>query len=167
MKIGAVSWNIEKIVSKGDYLYAVVKDHPKATKHGYVLLHRVIMENHLGRLLNTNEVVHHKNHDRKDNRLENLEVMEMKEHSKLHQQDKGRAWCELKCPNCGILFHREKRQTFLQKGNGYTCCSRSCRAKFSRNIQLHGRTAYVESAISGNIVREYRVYSHDNREQTV
>ena len=58
-------WNIEKIVKKGDYLYAVVKEHPKATKHGYVLLHRVVMENHLNRLLNEDEVVHHRNKDKK------------------------------------------------------------------------------------------------------
>ena len=42
-------WNIKKIVSKGDYLYALVPEHPKATKNGYVLLHRIVMENHLGR----------------------------------------------------------------------------------------------------------------------
>lgn len=30
---------------------------PNATKNGYVLLHRVVMENHLGRLLEKNEVV--------------------------------------------------------------------------------------------------------------
>ena len=48
-------WNIKKIISKGDYDYALVPEHPKATKNGYVLLHRVIMENHLGRLLNDDE----------------------------------------------------------------------------------------------------------------
>ena len=53
MEIGAVSWKIEKVVSKGDYLYAVVKDHPNRTKNNYVLLHRVIVENYLGRLLNS------------------------------------------------------------------------------------------------------------------
>lgn len=45
-------WKIEKIVSKGDYNYAVVPEHPFSTKNGYVLEHRVIMENHLKRLLN-------------------------------------------------------------------------------------------------------------------
>lgn len=75
-KLGAVNWKIEKFVSKGDYLYAVVKDHPTATKYGYVLAHRIIMENHLGRLLSPNEIVHHKNHNKKDNRIENLEVMD-------------------------------------------------------------------------------------------
>ena len=75
MEIGAVSWKIGKVVSKGDYLYAVVKYHPNRTKNNYVLLHGVIVENHLGRLLNSNEIVHHKNHDKKDNRVENLEVL--------------------------------------------------------------------------------------------
>lgn len=57
LKIGAFKWKVEKNVSKGDYDYAVVKNHPAATKHGYVLYHRIVVENHLGRLLNSNEVV--------------------------------------------------------------------------------------------------------------
>lgn len=55
-------FTIRKEIKKGDYLYALVPDHPNATKNGYVLMHRVIMENHLGRLLGKDEVVHHKDH---------------------------------------------------------------------------------------------------------
>jgi hypothetical protein len=65
-------WSIQKIVSKGDYNYAVVLDHPGASRFGYVLEHRVIMENHLGRILSKDEVVHHINENKKDNRIENL-----------------------------------------------------------------------------------------------
>lgn len=85
-------WNIRKIISKGDYDYALVPEHPKATKNGYVLLHRVIMENHLGRLLNDDEVVHHKDHDKKHNVIENLEVLSAKEHNILHGLEHGRKW---------------------------------------------------------------------------
>lgn len=45
------------------------------------------MENHLGRLLEPDEVVHHINGDKFDNRIENLEVMTNSEHVSLHHYD--------------------------------------------------------------------------------
>lgn len=156
-------WKIQGVVSKGDYNYTIVPDHPNCTNNGYVLEHRVVMENHLGRILNSNEVVHHKNGDGKDNRLENLEVKTLAEHAQKHTASRGSDFVDLKCPWCGKVF--SKRYNYLW-GKEYSCCSRHCKGCFSRKMQLHGRTPEVDAAISGNIVRRYIKYLYDNPEET-
>lgn len=52
-----------------------------------ISFHRNIMEKHLGRKLNSDEVVHHINGDKLDNRLENLQVMSRAEHTKIHREE--------------------------------------------------------------------------------
>lgn len=65
------------------YVVVFAPTHPLATRH-FVLEHRLVMEQTLGRLLTTNEHVHHLNGVKQDNRLENLVVLSPSEHSKLH-----------------------------------------------------------------------------------
>lgn len=55
-------------------------------KKGNAKQHRLVMEEYLGRQLSPNEVVHHINGDKTDNRVENLMVMSRDEHSKLHRE---------------------------------------------------------------------------------
>jgi len=137
-----------------------VPEHPNSTKNGYVLEHRIVMENHLNRLLTADEIVHHINHDGKDNRIENLEVMTRSEHGRHHAKLVGKKMAELKCPNCESIFFRSANQTYLVGKSKYTCCSASCRGKLSRFIQLNGETAEVLVALSENLIREYRSYNH-------
>lgn len=46
--------------------------------------HRLVMQNHLGRKLRRNEVVHHKDGNKRNNCLSNLEIMSLSDHSKMH-----------------------------------------------------------------------------------
>lgn len=70
------------------YVIAYAPLHPNAHKDGYVMLHTIIMERCIGRYLTKDEVVHHINHNRADNRIENLLLMGKKEHMSMHMRER-------------------------------------------------------------------------------
>ena len=71
--------------SKG-YVLVYFPTHPAATNRGYVYEHRVVAEEMVGRRLRSDEHVHHRNGKRWDNRPENLEVMNARDHARLGGQ---------------------------------------------------------------------------------
>lgn len=70
------------------YIVVFVPNHPHATADGYVAKHTLVMERHIGRYLNKDEVVHHINHIRDDNRLENLKLMTKHDHMSMHMRER-------------------------------------------------------------------------------
>lgn len=73
---------------KDGYIALYYPSHPNSTKDGYIMEHIYIMENHIGRSLKSDEVVHHINRIRDDNRIENLKLMTFKEHASLHMKER-------------------------------------------------------------------------------
>lgn len=79
---GHPNWKGGRNIDRQGYVMVWVPDHPHARKQhrvhagGYVLEHRLVMEAHLGRYLEPHEVVHHKDGNRQNNALENLEVFD-------------------------------------------------------------------------------------------
>ncbi len=71
-------WHGGIMVNNRGYVFIkVYKGEPfftMASVSGYIPEHRLVMAKHLGRCLTSKEVVHHKNGNRSDNRLENLEL---------------------------------------------------------------------------------------------
>lgn len=80
-------------ISRYGYVLIYKPKHKRANHAGYVWEHLLVMEKHIGRSLlyfgkqhKNNEVCHHINQDKQDNRIENLELMTLGEHTQLHQE---------------------------------------------------------------------------------
>lgn len=81
------------------------------------LEHRYVMEQHLGRPLLSTEQVHHINHDRLDNRVENLEVVTVQQHAERH------TWRPVTkvCVVCAAEFTPRKTKRARQQTCGDVC----------------------------------------------
>jgi hypothetical protein len=71
------NWKGGRSVAASGYVYVSVRGRR-------ILEHRYVMEQQLGRRLATGEHVHHINHIRDDNRPENLVVVDVGDHGRLH-----------------------------------------------------------------------------------
>lgn len=67
-------WKGGKFQTDANYIYLLNPNHPNCNNMGYVPEHRLIMENHLGRYLTPEELVHHLDGDRTNNKIENLHL---------------------------------------------------------------------------------------------
>jgi len=104
---------------KGGYVGIKTND-KRADSQGYYFEHRLVVERHIGRNLSREEIVHHKNKNPSDNRIENLEITTRKKHSRHHHPKLG---LRVNCNNCNKIIY--KHQYVLNKFKNYYC-SRTC-----------------------------------------
>ena len=80
------SWKGGRKKSTEGYTLLLMHSHPNAYVDGYIAEHRLIMESHIGRYLNSWETVHHINGIKDDNRIENLQLLPRSEHNNRVQE---------------------------------------------------------------------------------
>jgi len=128
--------------------------HPLANKGGLVAYHRHIASIKMGRWLKRQEVVHHINGNKLDNRIENIIVLTLSSHILQHHKERGNYVSEERiCLFC--------KNTFLAVKNYNKYCSVKCYKQGKRrfNITKDELTKLVWEKSCEQIAREYSVTS--------
>ncbi len=140
----------------GGYVKVKVKSHPMADKRNYVLLHRLVMENYLGRYLREDEYIHHKDGNKLNNDISNLELVYPEQHAKEHYTERnidettGKFLCsDPKLNEIKIRLYDKDRQCTKE----YTL-SKLIYTKFKRNkFEYRGMSTGLKDK-NGNLIYE-------------
>jgi hypothetical protein len=119
-------------LAENGYVYIFRPEHPLAHADGYVAQHRMVVYD-AGIEVPDGYTVHHVNHNRVDNRLENLRVMTGSEHASHHIEERGTVTNQFGtfpvtdiasgrrvCTACGV--EKPLSEFSLQRGRPYCWC---------------------------------------------
>jgi hypothetical protein len=153
-------WKGGSYISPQGYRLIYKPDHPYASNGAYVREHRLVMEQHLGRYLLPNEVVHHINGDKLDNRIENLQLFSSNVDHLVYENTKDMS--QRRCVRCsrGIGEAGRSNWKYHSDIDGYTCHACDNNEKYHKNsegINARRRERYKLKR-SNNIVTKLDLY---------
>lgn len=104
-----------RIVDEDGYVLVLSPGHPHARSSGYIFEHRLVMEWELGRALNIEEVVAHRNGIKADNRIENLVLhADNAAHKRASLQGNSRALGDIGNPRRRVRRKRSPQQLLFE-----------------------------------------------------
>ncbi|MGC4378264.1 HNH endonuclease [Fictibacillus sp. Mic-4] len=97
------NWKGGTYIHSCGYIMEYAPEHPASKPaKGYVPQHRLVMERHIGRYLTEDEIVHHKDENKQNNDISNLEILDRSTHIALHKK----------------TVKRDKRGRFMKTSEG-------------------------------------------------
>lgn len=133
----AFNWKGGKRINYQGYIVIYKQDHPLANNTGYVLEHRWIVEQNIGRYLEPWEDVHHKNGNKLDNRLENLQLMTHGEHMRLEMTvDMSNRKCSL-CNSRETYINTLTNRPVWYRHRDLIVCGKCYRKDYHKRIKLN------------------------------
>lgn len=136
----SASWKGGKSIRHG---YVTLYDESSKWAYPFIYEHIKVMQEFLGRELLPDEVVHHINLTKTDNRVENLIVVTNQEHKHIHQSIKRYEACGnanfRKCRFCGGYDNPINMAERKTKKGALTYNHRSCEADYKRQLRRDER----------------------------
>lgn len=119
------SWKGGKMINSQGYVLIRKPEHPRCDRHGYVREHILVMEQHLGRYLTKSEVVHHIDHNKQNNNINNLHLYSTnRQHLIEHNQENYLITQKRVCIECNsnnTYIDKKGTARWTNYQNGFIC----------------------------------------------
>ena len=150
-------------MKNGPYELAIAPaEYPgKRYRDRYCYEHHLVWWQNTGLVVTDGCQLHHKDGNKRNNSFDNLELITRTEHSRTHRLRQGKKMVRLRCPNCKIVFEREKNKTHLQKKSVVTFCSRKCCGEYAFTRKRKEGYDFSDD-VKMNVICEFRKFRHSS-----